>query len=65
MKNMFPIEKTCFINNNEMSGHLIFCLQGSAGGTGAEGKPVSLSLDQKGSSYLLTPKGYIFMKWVF
>lgn len=49
MKNIFPIEKTylVFISNNEISGHFIFCLQGNAGSTGAEGKPVSLGLDQK------------------
>lgn len=49
VKNTFPIEKTClvFINNNEISGHFIFCLQGNAGSAGTEGKPVSLGLDQK------------------
>lgn len=49
MKNTFPIEKThlVFINNNDIPGHSIFCLQGNAGSAGAEGKLVSLGLDQK------------------
>lgn len=49
MKNTFPIEETrlVFINNNDIPGHFIFCLQGNTGSSGAEGKPVSLCLDQK------------------
>lgn len=57
MKNKFPIEKSLpfFLNFNEKSDHFIFFgLQGNAGSSGAEGKPVSLGLVQKVCLCLLT-----------
>lgn len=63
MENTFPIEKSRLfsINFNENSGHFIFFgLQGNAGGTGAEGKPVSLGLVQKVWLYPLTSEACVF-----